>query len=54
MFENVDEIDLRMISAERFPIYLFERGEILHIESYGQKQTYSEEPTQLKLFRSLE
>ena len=39
MFKNVDEIDLRMISAARFPIVLFNVVEQL------RKQTWSDKPT---------
>ena len=43
-----------MISGARFPILLFKRGEMLQNQSYGQKQTLSEEPTQVKMARSPE
>ena len=51
---DVNEILPRVISAVSFPIFLFKRGEILQIQSYGQKQTSNEEPTQLKMVRYLE
>ena len=43
-----------MISAARFPIFMFKRIEILQIQAYGQKQKSSEEPQQLKTARSPE
>ena len=58
--QNVINIMMKHFKTEtevqiaRFPIFLFKRGEILQIQSHGQNQTSSEEPTQLKMVRSLE